>query len=264
MKIDLTEDIQRKPRADSKKTACAPVLVADWLQRRHRPPFQWVTKPPIGSQGLSGICSEVRRAASGSFRSRFCRDASQIGWPGFEKVLEVITADRSTFDRRDLERLLGKAIISRVERREVADAILARPEIIGLRETADAPITRYTTRAVLESENRVLRDARMLHRNTSHGIMEHWRQHALDHHSHLDQEQRTAFAHATGTEGLALIAREAGTGKSATVAAVRDAYADAGYNVRGLAWTNAVVQDMKRDGFENASTIASEFKSAAL
>ena len=77
---------------------------------------------------------------------------------------------------------------------------------------------------------------------------------------HLDQEQRDAFAHATGTEGLALIAGEAGTGKSVTIEAVRDAYADAGYNVRGLSWTNAVVQDMKRDGFENASTIASEFE----
>jgi ATP-dependent exoDNAse (exonuclease V) alpha subunit len=35
---------------------------------------------------------------------------------------------------------------------------------------------------------------------------------------------------------------------------------DAGYRVHGLAWTNAVVQDMKRDGFANASTLASEFK----
>jgi relaxase-like protein len=64
-----------------------------------------------------------------------------------EKVLEALTADRSTFARSDLERLLGRAIISRVERREMADTILARPEIIGLRETADAPVTRVTPRA---------------------------------------------------------------------------------------------------------------------
>jgi nucleoside-triphosphatase THEP1 len=55
-----------------------------------------------------------------------------------------------------------------------------------------------------------------------------------------------------------MIAGEAGTGKSATIEAVREAYQDAGYKVRGLAWTNAVVQDMKRDGFADASTIASE------
>jgi Relaxase/Mobilisation nuclease domain/Integrase core domain len=54
-----------------------------------------------------------------------------------EKVLEALTADRSTFARSDFERLLGKAIVSRMERRELADAILARPEIIPLRESAN-------------------------------------------------------------------------------------------------------------------------------
>jgi AAA domain-containing protein len=44
------------------------------------------------------------------------------------------------------------------------------------------------------------------------------------------------------------------------VEAIRDAYVEAGYRVHGLAWTNAVVQDMKRDGFTKASTMASEFK----
>src|SRR5262249_28871967 len=34
-----------------------------------------------------------------------------------EKVLTVLTQDRSTFGRRDLERLLAKSIVSRVERK---------------------------------------------------------------------------------------------------------------------------------------------------
>jgi Relaxase/Mobilisation nuclease domain len=42
-----------------------------------------------------------------------------------EKVLEALTADRSTFERSDLERLLGRAIVSRVERWELADVILS-------------------------------------------------------------------------------------------------------------------------------------------
>ena len=57
-----------------------------------------------------------------------------------------------------------------------------------------------------------------------------------------------------------MIAGEAGTGKSATIEAMREAYQEAGYRVPGLAWTNAVVQDMKRDGFTDAATIASEMK----
>ena len=60
--------------------------------------------------------------------------------------------------------------------------------------------------------------------------------------------------------GLAVIAGESGTGKSTTLAAVRDAYEEAGYRVVGMAWTNAVVEDMRRDGFRDATTIASELR----
>ena len=189
-----------------------------------------------------------------------CPRRETVGPHDHAKVLETLTADRSTFTRNDLERLLGRALVSRIERSELADVILARSEIIGLRETADAPVTRYTTREVLAAEREVLKDASELHRSTTHGMTEQVREHILDRFSHLDHEQRIAFSHATGTEGLAIIAGEAGTGKSTTVEAVREAYEGAGHRVIGLSWTNAVVQDMKRDGFTQASTIASELK----
>ena len=65
---------------------------------------------------------------------------------------------------------------------------------------------------------------------------------------------------ATEAGGLAVIAGEAGTGKSTTLAAVRDAYEAAGYRVIGMAWTNAIVQNLQRDGFGHATTIAAELK----
>ena len=50
-------------------------------------------------------------------------------------------------------------------------------------------------------------------------------------------------------EGLAIIDGQAGTGKSFTMAAIREAYEEAGYRVIGLGPTNAVAQDMRGDGF---------------
>ena len=44
----------------------------------------------------------------------------------------------------------------------------------------------------------------------------------------------SAFRHATGKEGLAIIDGQAGTGKSFTMAAIREAYEKAGYRVIGL------------------------------
>ena len=177
-----------------------------------------------------------------------------------EKVLEVITADRSTFTRRELERLLNKSVVSRLEVRRLADGIVARDEVIGLRESVDGPVTRYTTREVLAAEWEIMQAGAALHQRTAHGMTDDVREHIIDRYSHLDQEQRLAFLHATGTEGLAIVAGEAGTGKSVTVEAIREAYSEAGFRARGLAWTNAVVQDMKRDGFLDAATIASEIK----
>ena len=71
-------------------------------------------------------------------------------------------------------------------------------------------------------------------------------------------DQRQAFERATGAEGLSLIDGQAGTGKSYTMAAIRDAYEASGRSVIGLAPTNAVAQDMLRDGFRHAGTVHSE------
>jgi hypothetical protein len=57
---------------------------------------------------------------------------------------------------------------------------------------------------------------------------------------------------------LAIIDGQAGTGKSYTLAAIREAYEASGARVIGLAPTNAVAQDMKGDGFGHAATLHSE------
>ena len=58
-----------------------------------------------------------------------------------------------------------------------------------------------------------------------------------------------------GAGGLKLIEGRAGTGKSYTLAAVREAHEAAGYRIVGLAPTNAVAQDLKADGFAEAGTV---------
>ena len=177
-----------------------------------------------------------------------------------EKILEALTARNATFTRRELERLINKSTVSRVEVRQLANDILVRDEVIGLSNTPGGPTVRYTTREVLAHEAEIAQAASQLKRSTAHGMTEQARQHMLDRYAHLDHEQRLAFAHATDSEGLALIAGQAGSGKSATLEAVREAYREAGYRVIGLSLTNSVVNGMKQDGFAEAATIAAEMK----
>jgi Ti-type conjugative transfer relaxase TraA len=177
-----------------------------------------------------------------------------------EKILEALTARNATFTRRELERLINKSVVSRLEVRTLVNDILVRDNVIGLKETPGGPTVRYTTREVLAHEAEILQDAGQLKRSTAHGMTEHVRQHMLDRYAHLDHEQRLAFAHATDPEGLALIAGQAGSGKSTTLEAVREAYREAGYRVIGLSLTNSVVNGMKQDGFAEIATIAGEMK----
>jgi ATP-dependent exoDNAse (exonuclease V) alpha subunit len=88
----------------------------------------------------------------------------------------------------------------------------------------------------------------------THGVSQRHQDAALAARS-LRDDQRAAFAHAVAPGGLKLIEGRAGTGKSFTLAAVREAHTLAGYRVVGLAPTNSVAQDLKADGFAEASTV---------
>ena len=55
--------------------------------------------------------------------------------------------------------LLTKVIIDPKERAALTDQILALPEVVGLRESEAAPVSRYTTDAVLAAEGQVMADA---------------------------------------------------------------------------------------------------------
>jgi len=175
-------------------------------------------------------------------------------------VLELMTKQRSTFTDRDLDRILRKQIKNTAERTQFAARILGQPEIVALSDEADGPITRYTTETVLEAEGHVLRAAQGLDRGHRHGVPERTRATLLasERFCSITREQARAVRHATGDEGLALVAGQAGTGKSYTMAAIREAYEASGYRTVGLAPTNAVAQDMLRDGFRYARTIHSE------
>jgi len=174
------------------------------------------------------------------------------------RVLDAITERRATFTRADLNFALSKQITDAKERSAFMNEILGHGETVALADEEGGAISRYTTRGVLRAEADVFDAGRNLAADHSHGIRSDRLAACIDGHHELDQEQRAAVAHATHAEGLAIIAGEAGTGKSRTMAAIRDAYEAEGKHVIGMAWTNAVVQDMAASGFDHTTTIKGE------
>lgn len=172
-------------------------------------------------------------------------------------ILDSITERRSTFTEAELAATLRKTITDPAERERLAEAILARPEIVALAEQPGGMPTRYTTEAVLQHEAEGLAAARALAADRSHAVSRATLHRIAERgeFGSMSAEQYGAFIRSTGPEGLAIIAGEAGTGKSYAAGAIRAAYEAEGGRVIGLAVTNKVIQDMQRDGFREVRTV---------
>jgi hypothetical protein len=200
-----------------------------------------------------GIIS-LRRAINNELRAAI--DARDAG-----AVLENLTKQRPTVTEAQIDTALAKQIKDQDQRREFVAQILSHHTVLGLSEKPGDHVTRYTTRAVWEAEQHVRRASESLHNDRTHGVDDRHRAAILkdERFRGITEEQARAFRHVTGPEGLALIDGQAGTGKSYTIAAVREAYEAAGCKVVvGLGPTNAVAEDMRADGFSHSATIHSE------
>jgi ATP-dependent exoDNAse (exonuclease V) alpha subunit len=201
-------------------------------------------------QRFSGGVINVRRQEANQMREAIeRRDAAA--------VLALMTRRRATFQTKDLDRVFAKQIKAPAARAQFALQILSRPEILRLADAPGGPVTRYTTRAVLEAESKVSTAVAAMFASASHGAPAR-SLNTIIQSAGLSSEQLAAVRHATSREGLALIDGQAGTGKSFTVDAIRRIYEKAGRTVTGLAPTNVVAQDMQASGFHHAATLHSE------
>ncbi len=198
----------------------------------------------------------MRRAETGiAERAELLRQANEAAARDPAQVLATLTRHTATFTERDLDRHLAKHIPATAERDAVKAQVLERQELVPLHDRVTGEAAgRFTTRAVREQEQAALRDGEKLARQHRPRVSEASARLALVGRT-LRPDQQAAFDHAMAGTGLALIEGRAGTGKSFTLAAIRDAHARDGRRVIGLAPTNAVAQDLAKDGFIEAGTV---------
>jgi len=172
-------------------------------------------------------------------------------------VLDLMTQHQATFTGKELDRELAKYVKTETAASFKAE-VLAQADVVPLhdRESGKA-LDRFTTQEVRKAEQTATEHAAALASNDKHQVSKKSAAAALAKRSTMREEQKKAFNHATGAEGLAIIDGKAGTGKSYTIGAIRDAYEADGQRVIGLAPTNVVAQDMERDGFTESKTIHS-------
>ena len=170
-------------------------------------------------------------------------------------ALDTITHGQATFTNRDLAMFVHRHSAGTIQFDAVMDAVRASPDLIALGKDGHGD-DRFTSRAMIETEQRLERATATLDARSNHAVAERHRERALANASarglELSAEQRGALDHVTSARGVSNVIGYAGTGKSAMLGVAREAWEAAGYRVQG-----AALSGIAAEGLEHGSGMAS-------
>ncbi|HEV7310923.1 Ti-type conjugative transfer relaxase TraA [Sphingopyxis sp.] len=170
-------------------------------------------------------------------------------------VLDAITHHQATFTNRDLAMFLHRHTDGKDQYDRAMSAVRGSPDLIELGKDGRGE-DRFTSRDMIDTEQRLQRASELMAERERHRVSESGREGALRaaaaHGLDLSGEQRAAFDHVTEGRDLSVVVGYAGTGKSAMLGVAREAWEEAGFNVRGVA-----LSGIAAEGLENGSGIAS-------
>ena len=175
-------------------------------------------------------------------------------------ALDAITRTRATFTTRDLAMFVHRHSDDKEQFDRVISAVRASPELVALGDDGRGE-ARFSSRAMIDTEQRLERAGVMLSARRNHGVSDRDRDRAVARAAArkliLSPEQRGAFEHVTHARGLSVVIGYAGTGKSAMLGIARDAWENAGYRVQGAALSGIAAENLEHGSGIPSRTIAS-------
>ncbi|PKP86913.1 MAG: Ti-type conjugative transfer relaxase TraA, partial [Alphaproteobacteria bacterium HGW-Alphaproteobacteria-16] len=181
-----------------------------------------------------------------------------IANPGI--ALDALTRTQATFTTRDLAMFAHRHSDGKGQFDQVMAAVRSSPELVALGKDGRGE-DRFTSREMIETEQRLERAASVLANRDRHTVGERHRDIALARatarNMFLSPEQRSALEHVTDAKGLGVVIGYAGTGKSAMLGVAREAWESAGYWVHGIALSGIAAENLESGSGIASRTIAS-------
>ena len=175
-------------------------------------------------------------------------------------ALDAITHQQSTFTRRDMAMFAHRHSDGIEQFNEVIGAMRNAPDLVELGQDGRGE-DRFTTRDMIEAEQRLYRAAEMMAERERHEVNEADRGAALARAEQrglvLSGEQTDALSHVTDGRDLGIVVGYAGTGKSAMLGVAREAWEAAGFEVRGVALSGIAAENLEGGSGIASRTIAS-------
>ena len=219
--------------------------IAAELRERLAVPEPHYTRGQLQNEEVAAERREIARANAAAEQTRL-RDPAAI--------LEKLTARKAIFTARDIRQAVNKSGLEGIEREALFTAITSHPNALALVDERGEEIG-WTTAQVREEEAAIIEAVTRLAASSRPSLG--WGRAVLAE-AELSDEQRVAAAHVTDGGRIRIVIGRAGTGKSHMMTQVRRSYEAEGYRVIGLAPTNAVVADLKKDGYGQAATLHRE------
>jgi Ti-type conjugative transfer relaxase TraA len=173
---------------------------------------------------------------------------------------EGLTAQQSTFERRDVVRAIAEhlsegAALEDIER--LADQILRDAAVVELAVQGRGGEILVTTAELLELEAALLEQAE-IHAGLFGPQVDRDRVRAvLSRHRNLSDEQRSMVERlATSGAGLEVVVGKAGAGKTTALSLAREAFEESGFEVTGTALSARAAEELKRSAGIASLTVA--------
>ena len=174
--------------------------------------------------------------------------------------LDAITHQQSTFTGRDMAVFAHRHSDGIDQFNSVMGAMRSAPDLVELGKDARGE-DRFTTRAMIEAEQRLHRAAGLMAERERHEVRDRDRRAALARAEArgvvLSGEQADALVHVTDGRDLGIVVGHAGTGKSAMLGVAREAWETAGYEVRGVTLSGIAAENLESGSGIASRTIAS-------
>ncbi|RWA59483.1 Ti-type conjugative transfer relaxase TraA, partial [Mesorhizobium sp.] len=215
-------------------------------------PAQRIEGSDLDAAGTEADRAELHREIARSNGARIIEDPSV--------ALDAITQQQSTFTRKDIAKFAHRHSDGIEQFNAVMGAISEAPDLVELGKDGRGE-DRFTSRQMIETEQRLHRSAERMNWQDRHVVSDAHREAALAHAKHrglvLSGEQSDALDHITDSRGLGVVVGFAGTGKSAMLGVARQAWAAAGYEVRGVALSGIAAENLESGSGIPSRTIAS-------
>jgi Ti-type conjugative transfer relaxase TraA len=180
-----------------------------------------------------------------------------------ETVLDMVTAEKSVFDARDVAKVIYRYIDDAGSFQRLLTRVLASPECLRLDTervdlaTAARVPQKLTTREMVRVEAEMVNRSRHLAGANSHGVREKVLAAVFARHDRLSEEQKTAIEHVAGGARIAAVVGRAGAGKTTMMKAAREAWEREGYRVIGGALAGKAAEGLEKEAGISSRTLAS-------